>query len=183
MRSLAMFAACSLFTVPAFTPALALGMPQRKAGLWELKTEFQGGHLPARTMRQCIDAASDKLMNANFAAPGQEACSKRDIKSVGGTITIDSVCKFGATTTTSHAVVSGSFDSAYTVEVTSTRDGGRPLPGMAPGAATHMKIAATWLGACEKGQRPGDMIMGNGMTMNILDLQKGIPPRGVPQRP
>jgi Protein of unknown function (DUF3617) len=104
-----------------FTPALALDMPQRKAGLWELKTEFQGGHLPARTMRQCIDAASDKLMNGNFAAFGQEACSKRDIKSAGGTITVDSVCKFGATTTTSHAVVSGSFDSAYTVEVTSTR--------------------------------------------------------------
>jgi hypothetical protein len=54
---------------------------------------------------------------------------------------------------------------------------------MAPGAATHMKIAATWLGPCEKGQRPGDMIMGNGMTMNILDLQKGIPPHGMPLRP
>jgi hypothetical protein len=54
---------------------------------------------------------------------------------------------------------------------------------MAPGAATHMKIAATWLGPCKKGQRPGDMIMGNGMTMNILDLQKGIPPHGMPPRP
>ena len=75
-------------------------------------------------------------------------------------------------------MVSGDFDSAYTVEVTSTREGGTAVPGIAPGGETHMKIAANWLGACAAGQRPGDIIMSNGMTMNILDMQKGIPPRG-----
>ncbi len=165
------------------TPALALDMPARKAGLWEIKTEFIGRNLPARSMRECIDAATDKLMSSNFSGPGQEACSKRDVQNTGGTITVDSVCKFGEATTTSHAVVSGDFNSAYTVEVTSTREGGRPLPGVAAGAATHMKMAATWIGPCAAGQRPGDMIMSNGMTMNILDLQKGIPPRLMPQRP
>jgi len=79
-------------------------------------------------------------------------------------------------------VVTGSFDSAYTVDVTSTREGGRPVPGMAPGGSSHMKIAATWLGPCQAGQRPGDMMMSNGMTMNVLDMQKGIPPRGMPPR-
>ena len=72
----------------------------------------------------------------------------------------------------------GDFNSAYTVEVTSKREGGRPIPGVAPGGETHMKIAATYIGACAAGQRPGDVIMSNGMTMNILDLQKGIPPHG-----
>ncbi len=38
-------------------------------------------------------------------------------------------------------------------------------------------IEAKWLGACEAGQRPGDVIMSNGRTMNILDLPKGVPPR------
>jgi hypothetical protein len=37
---------------------------------------------------------------------------------------------------------------------------------------------AKWLGPCAAGQRPGDMIMPGGRTMNILDLQKGMP--GVP---
>ena len=69
-------------------------------------------------------------------------------------------------------MINGSFDSAYTVEVTSTREGGHPLPGVAPGAATHMKIAATWLGPCAAGMKPGDMIMANGMKLNILDIQK-----------
>lgn len=164
-------------------PAFAFDMPQRKPGLWELKTEFSGRQLPLQTMKQCTDAGSDRMMTANFGGPAQEACSKHDIRNGGGTIVVDSVCKFGEATTTSHAVISGDFNSAYTVEVTSTREGGRPLPGMAAGAATHMKIAATWVGPCAKGQRPGDMIMGNGMTMNILDLQKmrGTPP-GMPPR-
>jgi hypothetical protein len=164
------------------TPAFALDLPTRKAGLWEIKSEFEGRNFPVPTMRQCTDASTDKLMTANFGGPAQGACSKHDVHNSGGSIVIDSVCNFSGATTTSHAVVSGDFNSAYTVDVTSTREGGRPVPGMAPGAATHMKIAAQWIGPCAKGQRPGDMIMGNGMTMNILDLQKGIPPHGVPPR-
>ena len=175
-RRAAVFAFVAVNILSA-APAFAVDMPARKAGLWELKTEFQGREVPARTMRQCIDAATDKLMNANFGGPAQEACSKHDIRESGGVITIDSVCKFGEATTTSHAVVSGDFNSAYTVEITSTRAGGRPLPGVAAGAATHMKLAATWVGPCAAGQRPGDMIMGNGMTVNILDMKKGVMPR------
>jgi hypothetical protein len=172
-RQLATIAFVSFIAAPAF----AIDMPARKPGLWEIKMEFIGRKLPAQTMKQCIDAASDKVMNSNFAGTGQEKCSKQDVTNSGGTITVDSVCKFGPNTTTSHAVVTGSFDSAYTVDVTSTHEGGRPIPGVAPGGASHMKIAATWLGPCAAGQRPGDVIMGNGMTMNMLDLQKGIAPR------
>ena len=87
-------------------------------------------------MRQCTDATADKLMTANFGGSAAEnPAPKHDISNSGGIITVDSVCKFGEATTTSHAVISGSFDSAYTVEVTSTREGGRPMPGVAPGGA------------------------------------------------
>ena len=152
--------------------AFALDMPARKPGLWELKMEFQGRNLPAQVMKHCVDAATDKLMNSAYGGSAQAACSKQEISHSGATMIIDSVCKFGDATTTSHAVINGSFDSAYTVEVTSTREGGHPLPGVAPGAATHMKIAATWLGPCAAGMKPGDMIMANGMKLNILDIQK-----------
>jgi hypothetical protein len=153
-------------------PARALDMPQRKPGLWELRMNFEGRHLPAQVIKQCIDAASDKLMNSNFGGPSAAKCAKQDVSHAGATMTVDSVCQAAGATTTSHAVITGSFDSAYTVDVTSTRAGGRPLPGMPPGGSTHMKIAAKWLGPCGAGQRPGDMIMSNGMKMNILDLHK-----------
>lgn len=158
------------------SPTLALDLPARKAGLWELKMEFEGRNLPAQVMRQCIDPETDKLMNMNFGGSNEQACSKQEMSRNGNGIVIDSVCKFGDATTTSHAVMSGSFDSAYTVQVASTRKGGPPLPGMAPGAETHMTIAAKWLGPCAAGQKPGDVIMANGMTMNVLDLQKMRPP-------
>ncbi len=160
-------------------PAFALDMPTRKADLWEIKMVFEGRNLPAQVMRQCVDPATDKLMNANFGGSVNEACSKQDMQNNGGTITVDSVCKFGATTTTSHAVVTGSFDSAYTMKVASKRDGGPPLPGTTQGAETHMTIEAKRLGACEAGQKPGDVMMANGMKMNVLDLPKmgGASPR------
>ena len=120
-RRLAMIALALVFAAPAF----ALDMPTRKAGLWEIKMVFEGRNLPVTGMRQCVDQATDKLMNANFGGPANEACSKQDMKNSGGTIVVDSVCKFGDATTTSHAVVTGSFDSAYAMQVTSTRAGGR----------------------------------------------------------
>ena len=180
MRRLVLLAAAAFTAAPAF----AYDMPMRKAGLWDLKMEFVGSRLPAREMKQCTDATADKLMTANFGGSAAEACSKNDVRNSGGVITVDSVCNFGGATSTSHAVISGSFDSAYTVEVTSKREGGRPIPGMAPGGETHMKIAAKWLGPCQSGQRPGDIVMNNGMTVNILDMQKmgaGMHP-GMPKR-
>jgi hypothetical protein len=69
-------------------------------------------------------------------------------------------------------LITGSFDRAYSVDVTQTRQGGHPLPGMAAGSQTHMTIVAKWLGACAAGQRPGDIIVANGMKMNVLDLAK-----------
>jgi hypothetical protein len=63
-------------------------------------------------MKQCVDAATDKLMNANFGESVNEACSKQDVTKSAGTITVDSVCKFGDATTIAHAIVTGSFDSA-----------------------------------------------------------------------
>lgn len=167
MRRLFALAAFPLiFAVPAF----AIDMPARKPGLWELKIVIEGLPVPPRVMKQCTDAASDKVLNSNFGGSAQEACSKQDVtKSATGMI-IDSVCKFGDSTTATHAVVTGSFDSAYSVDVASTRQGGPPMPGKAAGGSTHMKIEAKWLGACAAGQKPGDVIMANGMTMNVLDV-------------
>jgi len=164
-----------LLAVIAFaTPAHALDLPTRKAGLWELTMDFHNARLPQRSMKQCTDAASDKLMNMNFGGSDEHACAKKDIVRNAEGFVIDSECTFGAMTTTSHAVVTGSFDSNYAVDVTSTRKGGPP--GMAPTGGSHMTITAKWVGPCAAGQKPGDVTMANGMTMNVLDLQKGRPP-------
>ena len=149
------------------SPASALDMPPRKPGLWELKMTFEGRKLPPQVFQHCIDAATDKQMNTiGNARAGQ--CEKQDVQRSGDTIVVDSVCKIGPTTTTSHGVVTGSFDSAYTVNVTSKREGGPAIPNMP--AESHMLIEAKWTGPCKADQKPGDMIMANGMKLNIHDM-------------
>ena len=154
------------------SPALALDLPARKAGLWEIKMILENRNTPPTVMQHCIDAATDKEMNS-VGANQRSECSKQEVTRAGDTIVVDSVCQMGPTNVTSHGVVSGNFDSAYTVKVTSKREGGRAIAGVP--AETIMTIEAKWLGACKADQKPGDMMMGNGMKMNIHDIKAGIP--------
>ena len=151
------------------SPAMALDLPARRAGLWEIQMQA-AGNLPAMTSQHCIDAKTDQAMNSLGGGMAQQQCSKQDVRQSGGTITIDSVCKIGAGTVTSHAVITGDFNKAYTVRVTSKRDGGDKNKSA---ANSTMAIEAKWLGACRPDQRPGDIVM-NGRTMNILDLKKAM---------
>lgn len=155
----------------AATPAVALDLPARKAGLWEIKTVMDGGSHPAQVAQHCIDAETDKLMNSIGGEMRKEACSKQDVQKVGSTYVIDSVCKFGPMTSTSRGVVTGDFNSAYTVKMTSKREGGPNIPGMPAGGTDTMTIEAKWLGACAADQKPGDMILAGGQKMNVRDLQ------------
>jgi hypothetical protein len=154
-------------------PAAALDLPARKPGLWEIKMTVEGRSLPTPTSQHCIDAETDKLMQSIGGSVREDMCPKRDVQKVGATIVVDSVCKIGDATTTSHAVVSGDFNSAYTVKVSSKREGGRPIPGMVDGTST-ITIEAKWTGACGD-LKPGDMVTA-GRKINIRDLQKmGMP--------
>jgi hypothetical protein len=151
--------------VIGLVPALAAELPSRKPGLWEMKMEFEGRNTPGQTMQQCIDASTDQMMQSNAGPSGQSTCSKRDVQRSGSTITIDSVCTVAGKTATSHAEITGSFDSAYTMTVTSDSSA-------TPGSKTKMTMAAKWLGPCTGDQKPGDMIMGNGMKINVLEMKK-----------
>jgi len=168
----------SLFAAVPLTSATALDLPARKPGLWEISMVMEGRNVPPRVSQNCIDAATDKVMSS--LGSDMRTCSKQDVQKSGGTLTVDSVCKVGDATVTSHSVVTGDFNSAYSVKLTSKREGGPPIPGMTPGAETQMTIQAKWLGACKADQKPGDMIMPNGMKINIVDMQKAAGAGGAP---
>lgn len=166
-------AACLLMMTGAL-PAAAAELPSRKAGLWEVKTSFENRGV-AQTFQQCIDAATDQMLQSSAGPFSADACAKREVQKSGDTTTIDSTCTLGGKTATSRAVVTGSFDSAYTMTVTSQSEG--------TAASRTITMAAKWIGPCAADQKPGDMIMANGMKINILDAQKRGPPPGVPQPP
>jgi hypothetical protein len=145
----------------------AADLPKRKSGLWEITSTTQGQTTPP--MQMCIDEKVDDL--SRDMAQGEVKCSKQDLKRDGDRFVIDSVCKFGETTSTSHIVVTGKMDSAYQMDIQSKYS--PPMMGMAEMRST---MKARWLGACKAGQRPGDMVMPGGMTINAYDAGKA-PPR------
>ena len=161
---------CAAVAILIVTPAAALDLPARKAGLWEITTTMDGQNMPAQVAQQCIDAETDKLMNSFGSDMRKDACSKQDVQKVGATFVVDLVCKFGPMTSTSRGVVSGDFNSAYTVKVSSKREGGPNMPGM-PDISNNLTIEAKYLGACAADQKPGDIIMAGGRKMNIRDLE------------
>src|SRR3954470_9928532 len=148
--------------------ASAVDLPTRKAGLWEIKMARSGSPIPNTTMQHCTDEATDKQMTSSYSPMAKDACSKNDVVKTASGYTGDTVCSVAGISMTSHSEVTGDFNSAYTVKVTSHSEGG---PSGAP-RDTTMTLEAKWLGACKPDQKPGDMIMPGGMKMNVKDMEK-----------
>ena len=150
--------------------AQAQDLPARKPGLWEIKMVVGGHPLPIKDVRHCVDQSTDKMMNAALGLASLQSCSKKDVQKSGNTTVIDSVCKVGKGTNTAHTVISGNFDSAYTVQIDSKTEGVSKKGGAAALAGDNqVTIDARYLGACERGQKPGDIIMG-GIKLNIQNM-------------
>ena len=157
----------SLLLAAPVTAGQAIDLPTRKPGLWELKMQGSGSGQNV-AIQHCTDETIDKKMNAAVQPLATEACSAPTIQKTATGYTNDSVCKVAGMTTTSHAEITGDFNSAYTVEVTSHNE--NPLPGVPKESATTLD--AKWLGPCKDGQKPGDIVMPGGIKMNIADMDK-----------
>ena len=165
--SLRIVAAVALATTAL--PALAADLPRRKSGLWEISTATGQGQSVAATM--CVDQKTDDL-SRQLAGAGV-TCSKQDVRKEGANrYVFDSVCQFGESTATSRAVFTGSFDKQYDVEITAKYS--PPMMGMSEGRST---IRSRWLGPCKAGQKPGDLMMPNGTTINVLNMPSPPPKR------
>ena len=147
--------------------ARAVDAPLRKAGLWEMKIVRTGSPMPEMTMQHCTDEASDKAMSTGFAPAANETCSKHDLQKTATGYVSDSVCSVTGMTVTSHADITGDFNSAYTVKTTS-----RTERAPSPPRDSTMTVEAKWLGACKPDQKPGDIVMPGGYKMNIKDAEK-----------
>ena len=146
--------------------ALALDLPKRKSGLWDVKISRASAKRPPQTFQMCIDQNTDDIALQMGESFSRQACSKQQIRREGNRIVGDSVCKIGETTATSHTVVSGDFDHTYRGEIHTKYS--PPLMGT---SENLMLIEGKWAGPCQPDQQPGDMIMPNGMKINIKQLQ------------
>jgi len=167
IESIALGLLAAAIAVPA--AADEINLPARKSGEWQIVMQVAGHTI---TTQQCVDAATDKeMMQSGFAKAGED-CSSVKQSQDGSTITIDAKCTIGGMQTQTHAVVTGDFQSAYTVDAVSDITGGPPqMP-----KHSEVKQNVSWVGACPAGMEPGDIEMPGGMKMNLKQLQMMKPP-------
>ena len=89
MRSTALlfapFAILVFSVLPAASDDTAPTLPERKAGLWELKTVMDEGNGPRdQTMKLCIDAQMEKTTVSTSVVDHKANCTTYDIKSAAG---------------------------------------------------------------------------------------------------
>jgi Protein of unknown function (DUF3617) len=151
---------CTTFTLPA----LAQDYPKLKPGLWELKRMSDRPADKGQTTTICMDADMQKKMYEAGLGAMKGICSKTDFKVTGSRGVGEFVCNMNGSTMTSKSVMTINGDTGYRTEVDTTFE--PPFMGQ---SKTHSVLEARYTGACKPGQRPGDMTLPNGTTMNMRD--------------
>jgi len=162
-------------------------LPRRKPGLWRTSITTEGGPAGARghSSDMCIDEAVEEKLTVVGGQTGREACKTYDFnRNLDGSFSFHSVCDMGPSgTIDSSGSITGDFNSAYKVSLKSTTSGAS----VAQMNGSHvMTVDSQRLGPCKSGQRGGDMVLSNGMTMNVIDMmnaRKGGAPMPMPARP
>lgn len=152
-------------------------MPQRKAGMWQMQMSTDAPKAPGNMqMEQCIDERTDAEMQKSSLTGGPGGTGRCEVKSQRKTATgmeMETVCKHERSTVTTRAVMSGDFQSAYTMDMRSHFD-----PPQAGVADNHTVMKMRYLGPCKAGMSPGDMMV-NGMKIPRATV--GAPSGGMPK--
>ncbi len=107
--------------LPALSDDAAVSLPERKAGLWELKTQMDEGNGPRdQAMKLCIDAQMEKNTVSASVADHKANCSAYDVKASGGTTTVDATCLYNGRQVMSTTNMSGDFKSAFEIKIESS---------------------------------------------------------------
>lgn len=157
--------AALLLAAAAAANAHAFDAPKRKPGLWQIENKMSNMPAGMGPIKQCIDEKTDNFYQ-QLGEQHKDKCSVMDMKNVGDKIVVRSVCKMGGSTATTDATFSGRFDSEYRGDIRVKYD--PPVHGM---SEATMTLSAKWLGPCEAGQKPGDLIMPNGMKINPQQMR------------
>jgi len=160
--------AVRVFGGTACGTALAQDFPPRKAGLWQVDMTMAGGQMPPQQMKMCIDATTDAEMHKMGMNASQGMCTPPTIARSGSTVTVDAACKMGETQTTTHAVTKFTGETAYHTDATTKFN--PPMMGQSESVITQ---DAKWSGPCPSDMQAGDVMLGNGMKMNIKQMLGG----------
>jgi hypothetical protein len=125
MRSRTLFlASLPLFLAAIVLPAAgddAITLPERKAGLWELKTMMDEGNGPRdQTMKMCVDERMEKNTVLASISDHKANCSTYNVKVDNGSTTVDADCIYNERQVMSTTTMSGDFKTTFEIKIQST---------------------------------------------------------------
>jgi hypothetical protein len=150
--------------------AQAQDFPARKPGLWQVDMAMTGGPMPPQQMKMCIDQGTDAEMFKMGMNASQGMCDKPDIRRSGSTVTVNTVCKMGDSQMSTQAVTKFTGDTAYHTEANTKFN--PPLAGREQSTVTQ---DAKWTGPCPADMAAGDVMMPNGVRMNMKQMMGNKP--------
>lgn len=140
----------------------------RKAGLWEVSIRKDGESvMRAVKVQQCSDAASEPDVLLSIL-PGQEHCEPLEVVRSSTGMVIKTHCEVHDIKVDSQMTMSGNFGAAYRGKF-NVRYASGSVPAPQVG---DVLFEARWIGPCAPSQRPGDMVLSNGITVNVLKDKK-----------
>lgn len=145
--------------------AVAAGYPKRRTGLWEVRSVgAQAAGMPSTL--HCIGDRTDTESHHLDRAAGQKgACQLGPFRRFGSAWVADSVCREGRTVVTSRKIATGNFMAQYRIDTIVRYE--PPLGGTR--REDKDALEARYLGPCQPGQRPGDMVVPGMGTLNMND--------------
>jgi hypothetical protein len=145
-------------------------LPQRKPGLWEIRTTAsQAAGLPAAMF--CVGDATDTQMEHLDRTFGEKgACRISPFRLVGTAWMSESVCREGKNIVSSRSIVSGDLQSEYRIDTetsyvltSSTR------------REEKEALAAKFITPCPSNLRPGDLLISGMGKLNMVDGTVVVP--------
>lgn len=152
----------------------ATDLPHQKVGLWKQTLTRDDAAVPnLGTSQICLDQAAEAKLSVFSQQAASSLCQPpKIVHNPDGSWSSDSMCALGGgIKSKAHAVVTGDFNSTITTTIDSIVTG---APAESMNGKHRMVVTATWVGACKPGQKGGDMIMANGMKLNLLDMAKAM---------
>ena len=129
---------------------------------------LDGGSRPAG--KQCVDATTDQAMmkaGTDMGASMGMNCKKMESKKEGEKFIVETDCMMKNVHMVSSTVFEGDFNSEYTSTMSAKYD--PPFMGQSD---MNVVTKAKYEGACQAGQIPGDIILPNGMKINVNEMGK-----------
>ena len=129
-----------------------------------------------RSTQICIDSATEAKMSMMGQQMAGAHCETPQLsRNLDGSIAFTNNCTIGGGKSETTGTLKGDFNSAYTTDI-DTKSSGMAVAAM--NGEHKMTVSATWTGPCAPDQKGGDMILPNGMKVNIIDSQAAMSPRG-----